>query len=92
MKEAGIDAGRHVSRQLTMELVEEADLVLTMTDQHKRMICQAAPDMACKVETLVAYAGEAGEIPDPFGGDLATYRVCRDRLAQLVGKVLEKIR
>ena len=92
LKEAGIDAGRHVSRQLTMELVEEADLVLTMTDQHKRMICQAAPDMACKVETLAAYAGEAGEIPDPFGGDLATYRGCRDRLAQLVGKVLEKIR
>ena len=85
MNEIGIDISGHVSRQLTRDMLKEFDLVLTMSESHKNAIVSAFPEYKDKTFTLPEYAGESGgEIPDPFGGDIETYRKCRDSIRKYV--------
>ncbi|NMA03414.1 MAG: low molecular weight protein arginine phosphatase [Clostridiales bacterium] len=55
LREKGIDAMEHSSRLLTPELVEEADLILTMTSNHKRAILDICPEVRKKTYTLKEY-------------------------------------
>lgn len=91
MKEKGLDLESHVSKMLTMSLVEEYDIILTMTNAHKENILTAVPDLKGKVFTLKQYVGESGDVCDPFGGSVDVYRNClRDiesSLNLLIGKL-----
>lgn len=55
LKEKGIEH-HHQSRVLEKELVEWADLILTMTFQHKQWVVQEFPGHLDKVYTLKEYA------------------------------------
>ncbi len=76
MQNHGLDISAHRSRQLTDEMIAEADLILTMTEGHKAMLCGLFKDAASKTFTLTQYVGKSGDIADPFGGDLALYEAC----------------
>ncbi len=52
VRPAGIDLSTHQSRKLTAELVNAADLVITMERRHAREIIVLAPDAAHRVHTL----------------------------------------
>lgn len=88
MRERGIDLEYHRAKPLTDELIGEADIILTMTEAHKRLIEHYAPE---KVKTLAEYSGEDGDIPDPFGGDLEEYEetaaAIRDKLTAIAEKL-----
>ena len=86
MKEMDMDITSHVSQQVTKELLEEADLVLTMTNAHKQMLDTLFPQSENKVFALKQWAGENGDISDPFGGDIEEYRRCRDEIHQMLSK------
>lgn len=51
-----LEADDHRSRPLTAELLEEADLILTMTRQQKRQILSRWPLLAGKVHVLAEFA------------------------------------
>ena len=72
-----LDITRHRSRPLTAELAAVADVIAVMTDSHRRMLLAAGVE-AEKIHLL----GDG--IPDPFGGDMATYRRTRDALQKAV--------
>ena len=91
MKKRGLDLDGHMSRQLTSELVAEADLILTMAQSHKRAVLSLAPDAWGKIFTLTEFAGEEGDIADPFGGGENLYEMCAQQLASLIDKSWEKI-
>lgn len=55
LEEKGISLQEHSSRPLTLELIEEAWLILTMTMSHKDQIIKMAPWSADKVFTLKEY-------------------------------------
>jgi protein arginine phosphatase len=136
----------HRARSVNPELIEWADLILTMTLDHKRRLISMNPDSVGKVYTLKEYALTDGEtrerirrleqmtaelearralgggkeedvrsleesirrerkaleqdgvpledldIPDPFGGDVDTYRRCADRLEELLRRIVERWR
>ena len=88
MKDYGIDLSGHRAKNITPELLEEADLILTMTIFHMMGLSQHFGD---KVYTLCGYAGEDGDIPDPFGGDDEEYKECAKKIYQALLKVAEKI-
>ena len=53
----GIDASGHKATQITRGLLEEQDLILTMTQQHKAYILREFAEVAPqKVATLLEYA------------------------------------
>lgn len=78
LAERGIDAGGFRARPLSLHMVEEADAICVMTPQHAQLLGQMV-DAATrqKIHVLGAPAG----ISDPYGGDLDTYRRCRDEIA-----------
>lgn len=56
LRRRNLDASDHRTRPLTPELVEEADLVLTMTRAQKRDLLSQLPLAAGKVYTLAEFA------------------------------------
>ncbi len=92
VKALGLSLEKHRVRLLTKDLVEQADLVLTMTARQAETILQALPAASGKVFTLPQYAGTAGEIADPYGGDLANYRLCLLDLQENINHIWKKIK
>ncbi len=57
MRERGVSLNEHRAVPLTKELIDEAELILTMTTNHKRQVLAMAPQAEGKVFTLREYAG-----------------------------------
>ncbi len=75
------------------EAVEWADLILTMTDSHKRMLEQTIREAAGKTFTLNAYTG-IGErdIADPYGGNQEDYRHTFEELRNAISVLADSLR
>lgn len=84
MKEYDINIEKHVSEVLKYsDLCQEA-LVLVMTGRHKEILQSRFPEYGAQIKTIREFAGETGDVEDPYGGTLATYRACAKELYQLV--------
>ncbi len=84
LQERGIDSSGYCSIKITPELVEQADLILTMTKNHAMMLLGAFPDAREKIMTLSAWAGADGDVQDPYGGTIEDYCRCCDQLDKLI--------
>jgi protein-tyrosine-phosphatase len=67
MRDYGVDISDHAARQVDWEMVQEADLVLTMERYQRERLKKAYPEADGKIYTLKEYAGLGGDIPDPYG-------------------------
>ena len=86
------DLGEHRSRQLTREMVEQADLVLVMGPSHLERV--EAMGGRGKAHLLMDYASRgsaARAISDPYGGDLETYRATYEELAGGIRQLLDRV-
>ena len=88
LKKYGIDLSYHRSKQITEDLINQSDLILTMTAQHKQFLMQIADG---KVFTLSEYVGAAGDITDPYGGNLKTYEETAEELYKLLNTLADKL-
>ena len=84
----GIDLTFHQTKPITEELIEKSDIILAMTQAHKELLKPMAGD---KVYTLKEYAGENGDISDPYGGDLEEYEETANEIYDTLVDVAEKI-
>lgn len=94
LKKVGIDIANHRSQPLTQEMLDEALLVLCMTETHRAMI-QLQADPAPKNLHLFREfmpTGSDREIADPFGGPLKLYELCRDELVEAVPSIIAHVR
>ena len=91
MAQRGIDLRAHRSRNVTPELMAEADLVLAMTRQHVEALSAAFPDHAHKVALLSEMVGQTYDINDPYGGTRLQYKYTARELEQLVEDGYERI-
>ena len=74
----GGDLSAHRARQLTAQMLLEADLVLCMGQSHAAML---APQAAGKIFPLMDYVfGIRADVADPFGQDLRVYETCARQL------------
>lgn len=81
----GLDLAEHASRELSLELLEWADLVIGMEASHARAAARLAPDAAVRVMTDFLPSDDewsGGGVPDPYGGDLETYEATRKLLTR----------
>ena len=86
----GIDAQGHQAQGLTRQDIEGADVILGMTGGHVVQILERYPQARGKVHTLNGYAETGGgDIGDPYGSDLATYKETAARLEEALGKILK---
>lgn len=67
----GASLENHISTQLTVEDLEEYKLILTMTSSQRDMLRGYVN--SDKIMTLSEFAGEDGEVSDPYGGSMELY-------------------
>jgi protein-tyrosine-phosphatase len=91
VEKCGLSLTNHRSTPLTHELIEEAMVVLTMTEGHRDAIRQEIPAFASRVFTITEYSGCDGEITDPYGGNLERYEACIRDLQNNIDLIWEKI-
>jgi len=91
MLEKGLNMNSHRSRHIDADSVDWADVILVMEHKHEKYIAANFPRASEKVHLLSEFAGEKGEIPDPIGCGIGTYRECADKFIRLLSKVLEKL-
>jgi len=92
--EHGLDLGDHRSSRLSEELVEWADLILTMGAHHLEAVEESGG--RGKAAMLSAFAEDRGDregwgVPDPFAGDNDAYRESFRVLEDLVEAVVERL-
>ena len=94
LKAEGIDLTRHSSSSIDADMIDRADLILTMTGAHKRRLLQLRPDAASKTYILAEYceAGGNNDIQDPFGGDIDIYMDCRDEIKRHILVLVKKLK
>ncbi|MBS4054188.1 MAG: low molecular weight protein arginine phosphatase [Thermaerobacter sp.] len=56
MGKRGIDLAEHRAQMITEEMVEWADMVLTMTKRHKEVVCERFPAAKGKIHTIKDFA------------------------------------
>lgn len=89
--ESGVSLAEFQSTLLTMDMAEEAFMILGMTDAHCRRIVGAWPQTADKVHALSEFS-DGGNIGDPFGGSLADYRRCFESIKTAVGNLIKTLK
>ena len=72
------------------ELIEEADLILTLTETHKKEIHAFYDINSKEILTLREFAGEIGDIADPSMKELEGFRKARNEIYDCLKKGLQK--
>src|SRR2546425_4767635 len=90
--ERGLDLSAHRARLLTRELVEDADLILTMARHHRARVDELGGERhGVVLREDAGREGDAAEVSDPFGGDLQVYRGTGAELEALLDTAVERI-
>ena len=83
---------RSRARLLTRDLVQQADIVLTMARHHRARVHELGGEG--RTHVLGEYSGRTGpeaEVSDPFGGDLELYRETYQELETLIRAAVERL-
>ena len=90
--EHGLDLSGHRARLLTRDLVQQAEVILTMARHHRARVHELGGEG--RTHVLGEYAGRTGpeaEVSDPFGGDLELYRGTYAELEALLRAAVERL-
>ncbi len=95
MKDYSVDLTNHRATNMFDIDIENYDLILCMTEQHKYNILAYFPKLKEKVFTLKEYVLgkdiENIDIDDPWGYNLSIYKSCAKEIVDCVDKLLEMI-
>lgn len=91
MHKRGIDISGHRAATVTALVMQQADVVLSMTRQQKQVLRLMFPKEAEKIMTLGEFAQIDAEIPDPFMADETVYEQCADALEVLLRAAANKL-
>lgn len=90
LKKHDLELSDHVAKGLKASDIDENTIILTMTATHKKKVTEHFPN-AGEVYTIKEYAGEMGDVIDPYGGSLVDYEDCFIELGRLVKKTIYKL-
>jgi protein-tyrosine-phosphatase len=85
LAEQGLDISGHVSKVITEEMLQEANLVLCLETGHAEALRAEFPHHAAKIYLLTEMVGHRYSIPDPYGGPRFAY----ERMIEDVTEILE---
>ena len=94
LKKVGLDISKHTSRPLTQKMMDEASLVLGMTESHRAMIQLQAEPPPKNLFLFREFLPQRGDkqIGDPFGGSLKLYESTRDEMVEAIPSLVEFIK
>lgn len=79
----GLDVSHHRARQLTSGMLEEAELILTMSERQRRRVCELTPTARGKTLLFGHWLddGTGTEIPDPYLKSPELFAFVHERLS-----------
>lgn len=94
----GVRAQEHRAKPISQEIVDKADLILTMERSHLEQIFEFFPGVAQKAHTLKAYA--AGnekpdgpeDVKDPYGAPNEVYIGCAKEIKRALEALLPRLK
>lgn len=90
--EKGLDLSVHCATFLTRGVVESADIIFCMSNQHlQRVESLGGQGRAFLLAAYVGRSGDDAEVEDPFGGELDDYRRTYDHLKILTTEAVERL-
>lgn len=78
MNEVGVDISSDYPKPLTRELIDWADVIIPVSQQHAARIKAMYPLASSKLFPMPE------DVPDPIGRDLPEYRAYRDQIERLL--------
>jgi protein-tyrosine phosphatase len=87
MSTYGFDLSQHESQPTTDELVEKADLILTMTSNHRMNLLSRWPHLGRKTFGLAM----DHDVSDPYGGPVEVYLACARKIDQYLEAWLDRL-
>jgi protein-tyrosine phosphatase len=88
MRELGLDLSGHRSQPLTPGLLDDADLVVVMTEDHAQSIRQLFPEADAKVRLLDP---TGADVRDPVGGSPEMFRQCANTIRRHLQEVINSL-
>lgn len=88
MGRRGLDLTGHASQPMTEQLLQLADVILTMTRGHREMLLARFPEAADRVYTLRI---DGGDISDPVGCPTDVYEACADQIDAELDRWMERL-
>ena len=80
---------QHYASQVTVEDLQWADLIITMTNQHKKTLVQMMPTAIEKTFTLKEFTSSSiQDVVDPYGGSIEMYRATFQELQQHIEQMM----
>ncbi len=86
-REKGCELNAHRSRPVTIDLLLEADAILTMSRGHLQSLAMMLPGSACRMMPLDA---DGGDVRDPIGGSIEIYRRAAEQIERGVLAAIER--
>ena len=83
LKEINVDLRAHRSQPVTDDLVEDAELIVVMTEGHRDELLERYPGAASKIYMLKSFdpSSDGGDVMDPIGLSLDVYRYIRGEIS-----------
>jgi protein-tyrosine-phosphatase len=101
MQKRGINISSHKAKQITPELLLEADLIITMCGSNLDAVVKMVPRVIEKAFTLKQFAlgldSDGGtscadlDVVDPVGKDLGFYQKCAEEIEENLRKLLRRL-
>lgn len=92
MAKYDIDLSEHKSRQLDPTMMQNADLILTMTRVHRDCLLDMFPNIQAQICLLGDFAGLMDEeVCDPYGKGEPVYHQCADQLMKILKNIVHKL-
>ena len=93
LEEIGVPLNGHRARQVSADMLDEADLTLAMTADHASTLRRLSESSSEKVHTLTAFAigGADEDIPDPYGQSVIIHRASVRQLLGYLEEVMVRI-
>lgn len=85
LKRLGVRKSKHMSKQLTKQMLDKSDLVVTMTNQQKQYL----PKMR-KIISLADLIGQ--DIEDPFMQNLEVYIATAKQIQRALQKIVDYLK
>lgn len=93
--EYNLDLRGHRATNIMESDIQNSDLILCATNNHKNFVLQVFPNLKGKVYTIKEYAEpentEDLDISDPWENGILRYRTCAEEINNLLDKIIDKI-
>lgn len=87
----GIDFTGRRAVQVDRNLIEQADLVFSMTSSQRRLLVENFPCSAYKIHMLGDYTDGGEDVLDPYGGNEKMYEMCASHIESMLIQLKEMV-